>query len=160
MFGLGGAGVWWPGRLQSEKPLQRNEEVCSFQSRTVFWPMTDSTRAEIAVGLLCLSAPGPAHFASDSLNFVRTLKEILNSKPRKKPWGITPNGDLYALVEKVIHERGANSVDAAWVKGHAAHVHVEKGITTAYDKHWNHVSDEAADLGLILLALGSAPVHM
>ena len=42
--------------------------------------LMSSTRAEIAAGLIAISAPGPAHVGSDSMNFVRHANDILQQE--------------------------------------------------------------------------------
>ena len=58
---------------------------------------------------------------------------MFDARPRSKPWGLWPN----ELVEEHVAARGAHSVSAAWVKGHATPAHVEEGITTSRDRHFN-----------------------
>ena len=115
----GGAGVWWPGRSIEDQPLHSNEVSCAVHAwhpdglalwGGVFGPMSDSTRTEIAAGLLALSGPGPVHSASDSLNFVRDATSILKEvgHRRIKPWSLMPNGDLWAIFdEHATHKREA-----------------------------------------------------
>ena len=152
MFGLGGAGVWWPDRSSVDKPLHSNEESCAIHAWKpdglalwggVFGPMLDSTRTEIAAGLLALSGPGPIHFASDNLNFVRDANRILNTvgfRP-KKPWSLLPNGDLWAIFDEHANHKGKHAIRATWVKGHATDQHIADGITT----HTHKVNNDRVD---------------
>ena len=64
--GLGGAGIWWPDLSEVSTPLHANEVSCTMHAWSdkglslwgaLFGPLMSSTRAEIAGGLLTLSAP-------------------------------------------------------------------------------------------------------
>ena len=167
MFGLGGAGVWWPGRNIVDQPLHSNEVSCAVHAWQpdglalwggVFGPMSDSTRTEIAAGLLALSGPGSVHFASDSLNFVRDANSILEGvgHRRTKPWSLMPNGDLWAIFDEHATHKGKHAIKATWVKGHATEQHIAEGVTTHTHKVNNDRVDKLARMGVDLHDLHAA----
>ena len=84
-------------------------------------PKASSTRSEIAGGIGAALAPSPIHIGSDNLAFVRRAKLIIarNFPPNTKPWELWPDGDLWALFEKVVLQQGTRSIRVSWVTGHA-----------------------------------------
>ena len=150
-----------------DQPLHSNEVSCAVHAwhpdglalwGGVFGPMSDSTRTEIAAGLLALSGPGPVHFASDSLNFVRDATRILEGarQGREKPWSLMPNGDLWAIFDEHVTHKGKHAIKATWVKGHATDQHIVDGVTTHTHKVNNDRVDKLARMGVDLHDLHAA----
>ena len=111
-------------------------------------PKCSSTRTETAAILLALSRPGPVGIASDSLSAVTVMRGLLAGRPRKKPWGLHPNGDLWVHIARCVEMKGPDSISIKWVKGHSTQQHVRDGIITHADHLGNTIADQLADLGV------------
>ena len=164
-FALGGFGVVQVGWRDRGTPTSLSEDSYAHHqldgSDLHLWGpvpgmIVSSTRAEIAGGLLALNTGAAINLGSDSLNFIRALRHILEGKPRRKPWGLWPNGDLLELVEQHVLAKGVNAVNGNWIKGHATIADVEVGITTSRDRLCNDASDLVADKGVEAHASGLA----
>ena len=93
-LGLGGAGVWWPGRTLHNKqdgttriPISTAEhemalhvvEEGGVRLYTRIGGFTgSSTRTELAAGIIAICAHGPVHIGSDSEVFVNAANAFLN----------------------------------------------------------------------------------
>ena len=64
-----------------------------------------------------------------------------------KPLPLVKDGDLIALVQKMIRTRGRDTVRVTNVKGHAEDVDVQQGRGRLEDQVGNVEADAAADLG-------------
>ncbi len=109
-------------------------------------PRANSTRSELAGGIAAALAPVPIHIGSDNLAFVNRANLIITGVLRidVKPWQLSPDGDLWALFDSIVKQRGAHSIRVTWVKGHAKQKHLDKGITTPWRKWGNDRADEIA----------------
>jgi len=169
-LGLGGAGVWWPGRALGANnltglcannipPSDPELEMATLTQRCtgvqVYTPLGgfagSSTRTEIAAGILAISANGPIHIGSDSKAFVdrasKILKDIRRGRAQpRKPWNLMSDGDMWEHFHAVACHKGANAIALTWVKGHATNEHIEKGITTHTHKCGNDNADEVANI--------------
>ena len=166
-LGLGGAGVWWPNRslernIDGSKfhPLSQEEGALAAAQQFpeglrlytgVGGFSGQSTRTELAAGLIAMCAYGPVHIGSDSKAFVDTasayLRQIAKGSKPRKPWKTVSDGDLWELFWNAAAAKGTRAVRLSWVKGHATQQHVDEGITTAKDRTGNHHADKAADAG-------------
>jgi len=158
-LGLGGAGIWYPNRNVSLHPPQQNEEdnaVITYKDGgmalhgAIFGPKASSTRTELAGGIMALSFSGPLHLASDSLKFVRWANKILFdiSWTPGKPWELIADGDLWSIFCEHAASRGVDGIRITWVKGHSTLDHVERGVTTFFNKLGNDMADAHARQGV------------
>ncbi len=158
---FGGLGIWHVERDLAEKPLHIFEDEFGLnkveeEGVAIYAPMAgiknSSTRTEIAAGIMGLYSPGAIHQASDSKGYVLRANQILQGNPRKRkkrrPWGLTKDGDLWDLFEKASEAKGKKAVKIAWTKGHANHTHIDKGITNEYNMKHNNKADATADKGV------------
>ena len=129
-FSLGGAGVWWPGRKLSEKPLTEAEERYTQQREEiqgvalyslVGGHVCSSTRTELAAAILGVSGPGPTHVASDSMAFVRKATRILKGErlTRRRSWSLQRDGDLWRTFEEACKAKGLQAIAVSNVRGYA-----------------------------------------
>ena len=115
---LGGAGVWWPGRLidrsssaavhcPHHRPISHAEsEISYFRQEhdgvSLFAKIGgysgSSTRTELAAGIIAVCAHGPVHIGSDSEVFVNgandLIKRVNEVKKACKNWKLTSDDDL------------------------------------------------------------------
>ncbi len=85
-LGIGGAGVWWPGRdpRVSHRLSQAEKELAHYQQNEkglmLYTPIGgytgSSTRTELAAALIAISANGPTHIGTDSQAFVTKLTKL------------------------------------------------------------------------------------
>ena len=109
---------------------------------------SSSARAELASVITALAKPGSLHIALDNLAVVNGLNDIIAGAQRsKRPWALRPDGDLWAIAERAIQQRGAHSLTFTWTKGHATWRHMLDGVTTYRDAIGNGFADAAADQG-------------
>ena len=66
---------------------------------------------------------------------------------KRKCWALQTDGDLWAVLEKLVRSKGERSVLMSWCKGHANDTHIQQGITTLKDKLGNDASDQIATKG-------------
>jgi ribonuclease HI len=111
---------------------------------------SSSTRTELGAGILRHSAPPAVHQATDSMAYVTKITELLNGivPRRKRPWGIQTDGDLWAIMDKIIKVKGSESIKVTWVKGHATQKHIDEGTSTPLLKQGNDKADNLANKGV------------
>ena len=160
-WSLGGFGVWWPSRSLNEHPLSALESLFSIWetddcNRLSLWGSVtghraSSTRTELAAGIITLSAPTPVHQATDSMAYTKKLKRLLAGEDltTRRPWGIQTDGDLWAIMESIIHKKGAHSINVKWVKGHAKQADMNEGRSCPLDKEGNDNADNLASRGIL-----------
>jgi len=112
---------------------------------------SSSTRTELAAGCLALAAEGPIHQATDSMAYQKMATKIINSDwtRRRRPWGITKDGDLWQQFEKLVEAKGAKAIRITWIKGHAQAKHIEQGTTTWQHKEGNDLADSLAERAVV-----------
>jgi hypothetical protein len=76
------------------------------------------------------------------------MLKLLAGEPRKKPWGLHPNGDLWVVIARCVEAKGPSSISIKWVKGHSTTQHVQDGVISHDDRLGNTIADELADLGV------------
>ena len=163
-LGLGGAGVWWPGRdisvshrlSPAERELghhQQHNDGLSLHT-PIGGLAGSSTRTELAAAILALAANGPIHLGTDSQAFMdRAIKVIGNvrkASKRKRHWQMTSDGDLWYHFEQAVKAKGWRSIRISKVKGHVSQEQVEEGLHKQADKDGNDKADEAADVAVAL----------
>ena len=104
-WGVGGAGVWWPGRAAntlSEEEKQYTEYKEEKSQKSIFNPegpseegggmmlwcpfnsrLNSSTRTELGAAILTLLAPITAHIGIDNAAVVQTGSQIINHLRRR-----------------------------------------------------------------------------
>ena len=147
-LGLGGAGVWWPGRdisvshrlSPAERELghhQQHNDGLSLHT-PIGGLAGSSTRTELAAAILALAANGPIHLGTDSQAFMdRAIKVIGNvrkASKRKRHWQMTSDGDLWYHFEQAVKAKGWRSIRISKVKGHVPQEQVEEGLHKQADK--------------------------
>ena len=161
-LGLGGAGVWWPNRCIGDKsscPLAYRKPVSSAEGELAHYRQLDgglqlftklggfggnSTRTELAAGIIAICADGPVHIGSDSRAFVDKANYLLclvaggKDPMGKRPWELTNDGDLWSHFCCAVQAKDHRSIRISWVKGHACQHHVDSGVTTTADLIGNH----------------------
>ena len=76
-------------------------------------------RAEFWGAIVALQAYWPFHSGIDNVNVARTIGRLLDEGCLVKPLPLVKDGDLIALVQKMISSRGRETVRVTKVKGHA-----------------------------------------
>ncbi len=159
-LGLGGAGVWWPGRnpsvqhrlSQAERDLAHCKQYPS--GLMLYAPIGgfsgSSTRTELAAAIIALAANGPIHIGTDSQAMLDRaqwiLKHLRKGKRHKTNWQTTPDGDLWHHFEEAARAKGWKSIRITKVKGHATQMQVDGGAVKDCDKAGNDQADQAADI--------------
>ena len=163
-LGLGGAGVWWPGRNPKDHHRLSPAELdlAHYQQYDdglmLYTPIGgytgSSTRTELAAAIIALSANGPIHLGTDSQAFLDKAEWILeclrSRKPHKVRWGTTPDGDLWHHFEQAAKAKGPSSIRITKVKGHITQQQVLNNTHRACDKAGNDKADQAADVAVKL----------
>ena len=75
------------------------------------------------------------------------LVEILAGRKPDRPLELLVDGDLVALVQKLVELRGPRTTAVSKVKGHADEGLVREGRVRELDRIGNDLADRAADLG-------------
>ena len=157
-FSLGAAGIWHPGRQLECAPLTANESSATQQYQNtsglevfgaLFEPATNSTRTEIAGGIMAICSPGPVHLASDNKSFVNTATQMLatiNWKPTKH-WNMLSDGDLWRRFEEVCRQKGKHAVRVTWVPSHTGDEALAAGAIPVANQAGNRIADSVADKG-------------
>ena len=83
----------------------------------------------------------------DNANVVGHVGRVLAGKKPSRPLEILVDGDLIAIVQKLLDIRGPGSTAISKVKGHADEGLVRGGMVREMDKIGNDMADQAADLG-------------
>ncbi len=93
-LGLGGAGVWWPGRDPNEyQRLSPGEKEISHwrvypDGLMLYTPIGgysgSSTRTELAAAIIAILANGPVHIGTDSQAFLERAQWILDNLRKHK----------------------------------------------------------------------------
>ena len=94
-----------------------------------------------------MQAYWPCHSGIDNLNVARTIGRLLDKDCLAKPLPLVKNGDLVALVQKMIRSRGRETVRITKVKGHAEDADVHPRRVRLEDQLGNAEADAAADSG-------------
>jgi hypothetical protein len=159
-LGLGGAGVWWPGRntavchrlSPAERELAHSSQYAD--GLMIYTPIGgyagSSTRTELAAAILALAANGPVHIGTDSQAFhdraIRILSNLRKGKKQKGKWQLVSDGDLWQHFEQAASAKGGKAIRISKVKGHVKQAQVDRGLYRQVDKVGNDKADEAADV--------------
>ena len=110
-------------------------------------PLQTVQRAELWGVIAALQAARTVHLGVDNANVVGHVGRILAGRKPGKPLELLVDGDLLALVQKLVNARGPGTADISKVKGHADEGLVRGGRVREVDKIGNDMADQAADLG-------------
>ena len=87
------------------------------------------------------------HLGVDNLGVVRHVSRLLDGCRGPKPFELVNDGDLLLLIDRMLQQRGLDTVCISKVKGHADDGMVFHGQVRREDKLGNDAADEAADFG-------------
>ncbi len=159
-LGIGGAGVWWPGRNPglSHRLSTAEKELAHWKTHNeglmVYTPIGgytgSSTRTELAAAILALSANGPVHIGTDSQVFhdkaIGILIDIKHGRPSTTNWMLASDGDLWHHFEVAARTKGRHAIRVSKVKGHIKQSQVDQGLHRQVDKDGNDQADAIADI--------------
>ena len=94
-----------------------------------------------------MQASRSVHLGVDNLGVVRHVGRLLDGCRGPIPFEPVNDGDLFLLIERMLHRRGPDTVRISKVKGHADEAMVLHGRVRGEDKFGNDTADEAADFG-------------
>ena len=110
-------------------------------------PLQTVHRGELWGVIAALQASRPVHLAVDNANVVGHVGRVLAGRKPDKPLELLVDGDLLAIVQRLIDVRGPGTTAVSKVKGHADEGLVRGGRVREMDKIGNDMADQAADLG-------------
>ena len=110
-------------------------------------PLQSVQRAEMCGVILALQASRAVHLGVDNLGVVRHVGRLLGGCRGPKPSELVNDGDLLLLIDRMLQQRGLDTVCISKVKGHADDGMVFHGQVRREDKLGNDAADEAADFG-------------
>ncbi len=149
-------GIFYPGRTANFTSSEESIRACRIRNgvdgeayAAVSGRNAASTRAELAAMLGAAQAPFPVHAGMDNIAVVNRTSKMLLGQPVHpfKPWQLLADGHLWKLLADTIALRGASSFAATWVKGHAKDIHIQKKITTEWNRAGNKHADDIAEQG-------------
>ena len=109
-------------------------------------PLQSVQRAEMWGVILALQTSRAVHLGVDNLGVVRHVGRLLDGSRGPKPFELVNDGDLLLLIDRMLLQRGSDTVCISKVKGHADGM-VFSGQVRREDKVGNDAADEAADFG-------------
>ena len=104
-------------------------------------------RAEMWGVILALQTSRAVHLGVDNLGVVRHVGRQLGGCRGLKPFEFVNDGDLLLLIDRMLRQRGLDTVCISKVKSHADDGMVLHGQVRREDKWCNDAADEAADFG-------------
>ena len=110
-------------------------------------PLQTVQRAEMWGVILALQTSRAVHLGVDNLCVVRHVGRLLDGCRGSKPFEFVNDGDLLLLIERMLHQRGLDTVCISKVKGHADDGMVLHGQVRREDKFGIDAADEAANFG-------------
>ena len=75
----------------------------------------------------------------------------------KKPWGMRPDGDVWAILEGIVDARGRGATTCSKVKGHATDEDVRLGRVSIVDKTGNDIADRMVHRGYATYGVEGVP---
>ena len=117
LYALAGHGAWWPGKVNDDHIIPGNRTlvhtevkeggVATWAPFKVVWH--SSTRAELAGLIIAMGTNVPIHVGIDNAAVVMKANHLIakakereakgdahGEKPLRKPFGLQPDGDLWA----------------------------------------------------------------
>ena len=110
-------------------------------------PLQSVQRAETWGVILALQTSRAVHLGVDNLGVVRHVGRLLSDCRDSKPFELVNDGCLLLLIDRMIQQRGLDTVCISKFKGHADEDMVLHGRVRREDKLGNDAADEAADFG-------------
>ena len=110
-------------------------------------PLQSVQRAEMWGVISALQTSRAVHLGVDNLGAVRHVGRLHDGCRGPVPLKLVNDGDLLLLIERMLHQRGLDTVRISKVKGHADEDMVLHGRVREEDKLGNDAADEAADFG-------------
>ena len=104
-------------------------------------------RAELLGVILALQESSSLHLGVEDLNVVRHVGRLLDGVRHLCPAELSKDGDLILLINRILEQRGRDTVRVTKVKGHADEEMVQAGRVRDLDRIGNNAADEAADFG-------------
>ena len=114
-YKLGGAGVWWEGRILHHQPLSEAESILGIPTQeaeglglavAIIGFGGSSTRSEIAAGIIAMAADCQVNIGTDSQAFQERANSIIDMERRgkkpKRPWSSQKDGDLWITFHKML----------------------------------------------------------
>ena len=96
---------------------------------------------------MALQSSRAVHLGVDNLGVVRHVGRLLGGCPGTKPFELVNDGDLLLLIDRMLRQRGLDTVSISKFKGHADVGMVLSGQVRREDKLGHDAADEAAGLG-------------
>jgi len=132
-------------RALEQRNVNRNGGI--LLAGTIAGVYCSSTRAELAGLISALAKPIPLHITLDNMGVVTRAQGLIEGKRfAHKPWQLVDDGDLWALCEQALKERGQGSTTITWTKGHASWEWLGSRAVNA-NSIANGQADMAADQG-------------
>ena len=113
----------------------------------VLGPLQSVQSAEFLVVGLALQAYDGIHLGVDNLGVVRHVGCLLDDRAVSWPVEFVEDGDLFLVIERMLHLRGLDTIRISKVKGHADEALVSCWGAPDLDRLGNNGADEAADFG-------------
>ena len=110
-------------------------------------PLQSVQRAELWGVILALQSFCVVHMGVDNLGVVRHVGRLLDGSHGSPPLELVHDGDLFSLLQRMLHLRSLDTVRITKVKGHADEGMVLDVRVREDDKLGNAAADEAADVG-------------
>ena len=111
--------VWsWWCHLELLPPGDLGVERCVLFD-SIRGPLQSVHRSELWGVILALHCSSAVHLDVDNLNVVRHVSRFLEGRVSDEPLELTFDGDLLAVIERMVHQRGVQYVKISRVKGHA-----------------------------------------
>ena len=151
--------MWWPKRdFEVHPPSCLEQKLTSWKHDTEgmsFWGAVvghraSSTRTELAAGIVAAAASLSMHQATDSMAYKLKVNALLEGEDltSRKPWSLQKDGDLWAVLERILLQKGFNSARVEWTKGHATQKDIDEGKSSPIKKIGNDKADKLADDGV------------
>ena len=83
---------------------------------------------------MALQSSRAVHLGVDNLGVVRHVGRLLDGCRGTKPFELVNDGDLLLLIDRMLHQRGLDTVSISKVKGHADDGMVLSGRVRREDK--------------------------
>ena len=106
------------GHVDSVCPVVGDGRVCK-DFCSVLGPSQTVQRAEVWGVILALQSSGVVHLGVDDLNVVRHVGRLLDGRIGFSLVELVNDGDLLLLIERMLQQRGLDTVRITKVKGHA-----------------------------------------
>ena len=123
------------------------DQACCRGFCSVPGPLQSVQRAELWGVILALQTSRAVHLGVDNLGVVRHVGRLLGGCRGLKRLELVNDGDLLLLIDRMLQQRGLDTVCISKVKGHADDGMVLHGQVRREDKLGNDAADEAADFG-------------